>query len=186
MRLNVLFREEKPFKVGLNESDQSFNANFGTIQTVTMENDYEKLTNKPTINSVVLTGALNARDLGLGNVYYDTTAAWNAQPELIAEEAAIYIYSDYQIYTDEAGNRTVIAGLKVGDGTSYLIDMPFVTDNMSSTLINHLADTTVHITAAEREFWNNKVSAYIDHTSSELLVLSKRTYEDENGDIQTI
>lgn len=175
MRLNVIFREEKPFK-----------ANFGTIQTVTMENDYEKLTNKPTINSVVLTGALNARDLGLGNVYYDTTAAWDAQPGLIAEEAAIYIYSDYQIYTDEAGNKTTIAGLKIGDGTSYLIDMPFVTDNMSGALITHLADRVAHVTAEERAFWNNKVSAYIDHTSSELLVLSKKTYEDENGNIQNI
>ena len=175
MRLNVIFREEKPFKVG-----------FGTIQTVTMENDYEKLTNKPSINSVVLTGALNARDLGLGNVYYDTTAAWNAQSELIAEEAAIYIYSDCQIYEDESGNQYPLAGLKIGDGTSYLIDMPFVTDNMSGALITHLADHVAHVTAEERAFWNNKVSAYIDHTSSELLVLSKKTYEDENGNIQNI
>ena len=185
MRLNVLFREEQPFQVGLSESDQTFGASFGSIQTVT-ENNYEHLINKPTINSVELSGALTARDLGLGNVYYDTTANWNAQLRLIAEEAAIYIYSDYQIYEDEAGNQTAIAGLKIGDGTSYLIDMPFVTDNMSGALIRHLADNVVHITAEERAFWNNKVSAYMDHESTELLVLSKHTYEDENGDIQTI
>lgn len=185
MRLNVLFREEQPFHVGLNESDQSFDTDFGSIQTVT-ENDYEKLANKPSINSVVLTGSLSARDLGLGNVYYDTTANWNAQISLVTEEAAIYIYSDYQIYTDESGNQTVIAGLKIGDGTSYLIDLPFVTDNMSGALIQHLADHVAHITDAERAFWNNKVSAYIDHDNTELLVLSKTMYEDENGNIQSI
>lgn len=185
MRLNVLFREENPFKVHLASNDATLHTDFGTIQTLT-ENDYEKLKNKPTIESVVLTGALTAKDLGLGKVYYDTTAAWDAQPELIAEEAVIYIYSDYQIYEDEAGNQTAIAGLKIGDGTSYLIDMPFVTDNMSGALIKHLADHVVHITAEERAFWNNKVSAYMDHTHDELLVLSKKTYEDENGDIQTI
>lgn len=185
MRLNVLFREETPFKVGLSESNQSFGTNFGSIQTLTDKN-YENLINKPTINSVVLTGALTARDLGLGNVYYDTTAVWDAQLTLVTEKAAIYIYSDYQIYEDDAGNKYPIAGLKIGDGSSYLIDMPFVTSNTSGILINHLADDVHHITPEEREFWNNKVTAYIDHDFSELLVLSKQTYEDENGDIQTI
>ena len=64
--------------------------------------------------------------------------------------------------------------------------MPFVTDNMSGALIKHLADHVAHVTAEERAFWNNKVSAYMDHVSDELLVLSKYTYEDENGNIQTI
>ena len=185
MRLNVLFREEMPFRVGMSQDDAVLRSDFGSVQTVT-ENDYNNLVNKPTINSVVLTGALNARDLGLGNVYYDTTAAWDAQPMLVAEEAAIYIYSDYQTYEDEHGNQYPIAGLKIGDGTSYLADMPFVSDTMSGTLIAHIADSVAHVTAAERAFWNNKVSAYIDHTNNELLVLSKTTYEDENGDIVEI
>lgn len=103
MRLNVLFREDMPFKVGLSESNQTFGTKFGSVQTIT-DKDYNNLINKPTINSVVLTGALTARDLGLGNVYYDTTAVWDSQPNLVAEEAAIYIYSDHQIYEDEAGN----------------------------------------------------------------------------------
>ena len=186
MRLNVLFRDESSdFNVTSSTNNDSLNVGFGQLQRTT-DKDYEHLINKPTINSVELSGALTARDLGLGNVYYDTTVAWNAQLSLVAERAAIYIYSDYQIYEDAVGNQTAIAGLKIGDGTSYLIDMPFVTDNMSGALIRHLADNVAHITAEERVFWNNKVSAYMDHESTELLVLSKRTYEDENGDIQTI
>lgn len=185
MRLNVLFRDDSSeFNVSSSTCNDSLDVNFGTLQRVT-GSDYEKLKNKPSINSVVLVGALNARDLGLGNVYYDTTASWDAQATLIAEEAGIYIYSDYQIYEDEFGNQTVIAGIKIGDGSSYLIDMPFVTDNMSAALINHIADNIVHISAVERAFWNNKVSAYLDHSSDELLVLSKTTYEDDNGDIQS-
>ena len=157
MRLNVLFRDNSnEFNVASSADNDSLDVGFGTIQRVT-ESDYD-----------------------------DTTENWDAQQGLVTEEAAIYIYSDYQIYEDEAENQTVIAGLKIGDGSSYLIDMPFVTDGMSETLIKHLADDVVHITAAEREFWNNKVSAYIDHTNEELLVLSKKTYEDENGDIQNI
>lgn len=186
MRLNVLFRDDSDnFNVGNSTGNDSIEVGFGTIQTIS-ENNYERLRNKPMINSVELVGALTARDLGLGNVYYDTTENWDAQQGLVTEEAAIYIYSDYQIYEDEAGNQTMIAGLKIGDGSSYLIDMPFVTDGMSSTLIKHIADDVSHITAAEREFWNNKVSAYIDHISEELLVLSKKTYEDENGNIQNV
>lgn len=185
MRLNVLFREEMPFRVGMSQEDAVLRSDFGSVQTVT-EKDYNNLINKPTINSVVLTGSLNARDLGLGNVYYDTTEHWNSQPQLIAEESVIYIYSDYQTYEDGSGNQYPIAGLKIGDGTSYLADMPFVTDGMSATLIAHIADSAVHVSAAERAFWNNKVSAYIDHLNDELLVLSKTTYEDENGDIVEI
>lgn len=185
MRLNVIFREEMPFRVGMSQEDAVIRSDFGSVQTVT-ENDYNNLVNKPTINSIVLTGALDARDLGLGSVYYDTTANWDAQPDLVAEESVIYIYSDYQIYEDDGGNQYPIAGLKIGDGSSYLIDMPFVTDIMSAALITHIADSTAHVTAAERAFWNNKVSAYMDHISDELLVLSKTTYEDDNGVIQTI
>lgn len=185
MRLNVLFLDESNFNMNFLQNEASISAGFGEVQTQT-DTDYNHLTNKPSINSVVLEGALNARDLGLGNVYYDTTEHWDANPNLVAEEAGIYIYSDYQTIEDGVGNQTVVAGLKIGDGHSYLIDIPFVTDAMTSILVAHIANSTVHITAAERAFWNNKVSAYMDHTIDELLVLSKNTYEDENGDIVTI
>lgn len=185
MRLNVLFREEEPFRVGMSQEDAVLRSDFGSVQTLT-ENDYNSLLNKPRINSVVLTGSLTAKDLALGQVLYDTTAAWDGKPYLIAEESVVYIYSDYQIYEDESGNQYPIAGIKIGDGTSHLIDIPFVTEAMSAALITHIADPTKHVSEAERAFWNNKVSAYMDHTSEELLILSKTTYEDDNGVIQTI
>jgi hypothetical protein len=79
-------------------------------------------------------------------------------------------------------NPTFIAGLKIGDGTSYLIDLPFVTDKMASILLNHIGDNSAHLTDAEREFWNNKITCYLDHNDLENLILSKANYVIE-GDI---
>lgn len=86
-------------------------------------------------------------------VLYATTETWNNQPGLIAQAGYIYIYSDWR-KDDE--NRT-IAGLKVGDGVSYLIDIPFTTEDF----VEHMSDQVCHITQAEREFWNNKVRCYM-------------------------
>lgn len=55
-------------------------------------------------------------------IRYDTTANWDAQVQLTAERGVVYIYSDHAV--DEDGKT--VAGIKIGDGTSYLIDMPFV------------------------------------------------------------
>lgn len=86
-------------------------------------------------------------------VLFNTTAAWNAQVQLTSEPDTLYIYTDHQ--TDSQGNK--IAGIKVGDGNAYLIDMPF-TDEV---IMDHINDNVRHITAEERAFWNNKVSCYL-------------------------
>ena len=182
MRLNVLFREEnETIKLTSKSLDEILNVSFGELQPLT-ENDYNKLVNKPTINSIILEGALSAKDLGLGQVYYDTKANWDAQSTLIAEEAVVYIYSDYMIIEDGAGNQTPVAGIKIGDGTSYLIDLPYITDAATYLIVSHVSNTGIHVTQAEKEFWNNKVSAYINHTDAECLEISKRYYE-LNGEI---
>lgn len=185
MRINVLFREQNETFGGMRESDECIRFGFGEVQTVT-ENDYNGLVNRPSINSVELIGALTAEDLGLGRIYYDTTANWDAQPDLIGERGVIYIYSDHTILEDEVGNQTPLAGIRIGDGNAYLADLPFVSDDMTYRLVMHAADASIHVSPAEKEFWNNKVSAYLDHTQGEVLVLSKTSYEDENGDIHTV
>ena len=90
-------------------------------------------------------------------IYFDTTSNWNAQAQLISEANAIYIYTDaYQ------SNSTNIPCIKIGDGLAYLIDMPFI----SKLEIDHRNNTDIHITSAERTFWNNKVSVYYNNTNS--------------------
>ena len=104
-------------------------------------------------------------DTEVTKVLYADTATWNSQSQLVSQMGYIYIYSDHQ--QDSSGND--IPGIKVGDGNAYLIDLPF-----STKLIDeHIADAVSHITAAERDFWNNKVTCYIDDNNITRLVFSK-------------
>ena len=165
MRLNVRFSEQ----------NNKLDVGFGNTQFVDIGGtyDYNRLTNRPSINSIVLEGNLSLSDLGLGAVYYDTTANWNLQRDLVAERSAIYIYSDHTYIDDGHGNQIPIAGIKIGDGTSYLIDMPFATDSDSETLLRHISNHDIHITNEERASWNNKVTAFMDSSNPDTLVLSK-------------
>ena len=103
----------------------------------------------------------------ISNVHIDTTANWNAQSTLVGQEGHIYVYSDHD--TVDGQN---IPGIKIGDGTSYLIDNAFV-DSNTSQVLNHINDTTVHVTSTEKAFWNDKVTAYLDSDNQQKLVLSK-------------
>lgn len=183
MKINVCMHEEsEDIDLAIKTLEEKFGVDFSELYLLNPSGNYEDLTNKPSINSIVLSGALTARDIGLGNVYYDTTANWALQGGLIAEEAAIYIYSDYSWRTIGAENRVPLAGIKIGDGTSYLIDLPFITDQATSLILSHISNTSLHVTAAEKEFWNNKVSSYLDGSDLENLILSKTNYTTQ-GDV---
>lgn len=98
-------------------------------------------------------------------VFSATTDEWNAQPSLKARAGAIYIYTDKQ--TDEQDNP--IPSFKIGDGTSFLIDMPFG----DKLFWEHINDGTIHVTAEEKEFWNNKVRCQVDgEVSGEALIFT--------------
>lgn len=97
-------------------------------------------------------------------VLYASTATWNSQPQLISARGYIYIYSDYR-QNDQQQN---IPAMKVGDGSAYLIDMPFTDD----LLYAHIADNIRHITQQERESWNNKVRCYIDPLNEHRLIFT--------------
>ena len=91
---------------------------------------------------------------GGANIIYNTSEYWNSHPTLISKRGYIYVYSDW---TQDSQGRDV-AGLKVGDGKAYLIDLPFT----EQILIDHLNDMVRHITEQERENWNNKVRCYME------------------------
>ena len=98
------------------------------------------------------------------DVMYGTTEYWNSQPHLLSTRGCIYVYSDHDV-TDDGKE---IAGIKVGDGTSYLIDMPFIDEKY----IHHVSNTDVHITPDERSAWNNKVRCYIDLNDSQHIIFT--------------
>ena len=69
----------------------------------------------------------------------------------------IVVYTDYVTETDpETGQQIVYAGFKIGDGNAYLIDKPFIGEEDRDVLEAHLADVGIHVSAEDRERWNNK------------------------------
>ena len=84
-------------------------------------------------------------------IHAGTTAYWDAQSSLVAEAGHIYAYTDY---ANIEGNDS--PGIKVGDGVTFLSELPFVSGD-TTVLDAHIADTVIHVTAAEKESWNNKV-----------------------------
>ena len=101
----------------------------------------------------------------------DTTANWNAATTFVPLKGEVIVYSDYTSETVD-GQVVNIPNFKVGDGLAYVPDLPFVGDDMRRQLTAHLLDTAVHITSAEREFWNSKVRCYIGNDDLEKLVFT--------------
>ena len=88
----------------------------------------------------------------------DTTANWNANPTFIPLDGEIIIYTDYETKTDQYGNSIMIPAIKVGDGRTYGVDLPFVSDDIRDTLLAHINNSSIHTTALEKIFWNNKLN----------------------------
>lgn len=90
-------------------------------------------------------------------IYYNTTHYWNMQRGFIPKAGELIIYSDYKTVEIDGVKRT-IPGLKVGSGNGYVQDLVFLSDSQSDALWDHINDRIVHITEAERMFWNNKLN----------------------------
>lgn len=125
--------------------------------------DYNLLHNKPMIDGIELKGNKTLEDLGIERFLYGTVAYWDSYPSLIAQQGTIYIYTDYSEVEGQ-----LVPNFKIGDGTSYLLDMPFVSANMDE----HIQDEIRHITQSEREKWNNKVSVSISALDDENLIFT--------------
>lgn len=132
--------------------------------------NYEDLVNKPSINGVTLEGDKTSSDLKI--IYKGTKEYWDSKPGLVAENNALYIYTDYQEIDNGDGTFTIVPAIKIGDGTSALIDMPFA-DPVNPIVMNHIQDNTIHVTAEEKEFWNNKWAGYIDPNNVNGLIFTK-------------
>lgn len=100
----------------------------------------------------------------------DTTAHWEANPTFIPLKGEVIVYSDYA--TENVNGMLVdIPNFKVGDGLAYVVDLPFVGDDLRETLSMHLLDTAAHITPAERAFWNAKVRCFVGTQTQEEAVV---------------
>lgn len=118
-------------------------------------------------------------DIVQSSILYDTKAHWDSQPSLRTKANTIYVYTDAFTYTVD-GQQVVVAGIKVGDGNAYLIDVAFITDYLANAIVelnqtvqNHLDDNVRHITSAERTKWNNKINYELSEEDQELLIINR-------------
>ena len=153
MRLNVTFNTSDDIPVNFN-GDNDFGLDMGSVIEI-QQNDHNKLINRELADQHTIDAITGLRDAlnSIPAVLYDTTANWNAHIDYIPPKGAIITYSDYATI-----DGVDIPNFKISDGLAYLIDQPFVGDDVREAINAHIRDTTVHITAAERAKWNNKVS----------------------------
>lgn len=101
-------------------------------------------------------------------IKFGTKAYWREHNTYIPAEGEIIIVTDFA--TDSNGDN--VPAIKVGDGLAYAVDLPYVAKNIKDLLDTHVADSVIHITGAERAFWNSKWSGYLDENSPETLVFT--------------
>ena len=122
--------------------------------------NYERLANLPQINDVTVIGNKSLLDLKI--VSENTTAGWAEQPTYVPRAGEIIVYTDHTQTTDEQGNTIDLPDVKIGDGSAYVVDLPFISDGSGHSIMElleaHIANNERHISQTERNFWNEKLN----------------------------
>lgn len=96
----------------------------------------------------------------------DTTENWNAIRSFIPMRGEIIIYTDYGQMDDGFGNQINVPGIKIGDGNAYLIDLPFVGNDVRYSILQelraHTNDWSIHVSPQDRSFWNDKLNYIVE------------------------
>ena len=113
------------------------------------------------------------------NIMIGTSSEWGEHYNYVAPRGTILIYSDHGTVTATVNNETVtktVPGIKITDGSTPVVDLPFVGDDIHaairSELNDHINDNVKHITAAERTSWNNKITC-ADTVQNNNLILTR-------------
>lgn len=131
------------------EKDLSFDIDVGSFGT----RDYNQLSNKPKINGVQLLSNLTSSHLHI--VSENTRSGWESNPNYIPKRGEICIYFDDDSQT--------VPDMKIGDGNSYIVDLPFQShDAVRDILLAHANDNSRHVTQSEKDFWNAKLNYAVD------------------------
>lgn len=91
----------------------------------------------------------------------DTTQHWNEARGFIPLGGEVIIYTDYKTIRKEIDGemRDVhVPGIKIGDGQTYVQDLPFVDTELRDRIMEHINNENVHVTLQEKLFWNNKLN----------------------------
>lgn len=96
----------------------------------------------------------------------DTTANWNAAIGFIPMRGEIIIYTDYQTKVVD-GETINIPGIKVGSGNGYVQDLAFVGELEREIILEHVHNTDVHVSTAEKLRWDRKLNVDDDNEVDE-------------------
>lgn len=116
-----------------------------------------------------ISGGINPSAVDYSKIHYDTKANWDRQRFLIAERGHLYIYKDAEV-TYISGERVVYPGIKIGDGSSYLIDMAYsIVGSDHEKFTQHIQNALIHVGTGDRMNWNDKVSVDANQATEELI-----------------
>lgn len=127
------------------DSLQAEKATLSELAEVARTGDYNSLLNRPNVK-----------------VSEGTKEFWNTNKTYVPISGEIVIVSDFSEL-----NGINIPNLKIGDGSAFVADLPYLIDN--SEIAEHLKNQNIHISQQDRDNWNSKVSASI---SEETLILN--------------
>ncbi len=97
-------------------------------------------------------GAIRHWDPSGFSIRYGTTAEW-AYSAYIPSEGEVIVYTDYQTIDGDP-----VAGIKIGTGNAYVQDLQFIDAELRDRVMNHINNSTIHVTSAEKTFWGNKIN----------------------------
>lgn len=88
---------------------------------------------------------------------HGTTEYWNNKIGFIPKQGEIIIYDDYKSETDQDDNIIYIPGIKIGTGNAYVQDLPFIGEEETKTLLDHINNTAIHVGVNDRLNWDSKL-----------------------------
>ena len=127
------------------------------VNIVANTTDYNRLINKPSINDITLVGNISLEGLGTVRYSHASTEEWNSRLGYIPMAGEICVYDDYKTFVDTDGVTKTAKGIKIGDGLAYLIDLPYVADDVRASLYDHIIDANIHTNMNEKTSWNSKL-----------------------------
>ena len=77
----------------------------------------------------------------------DSTANWNAALGFVPLQGELIIYNDYKTIQKEVdGELTTVyvPGVKIGDGSAYVQDLPFVDAELRDKIMTHIDNPNIH------------------------------------------
>lgn len=116
-----------------------------------------------------LTFSVDKGGSGYAKAMIDTTENWDLKPTYVPAKGLILVYIDHGTVIRK-GESVNVPGIKIGDGSAYLVDLPFVGEDWYGILESHIQNTDIHVSPEEKDFWNAKLNC---ECQNEILKLNR-------------